>query len=155
MRAAPPVTVTLDRPRCALAALIALAGVALVASAAWAWSRRDAVGFAVMSAVALHAVWTLGAALRRRPLSLRWDGTRWLLADGPTAERRPGTLAVSLDLGAFLLLRFRADAAVRRRTRWLPAERADHPGDWHALRCAVYSPHPTAAVAVPDAPPRP
>ena len=83
---------------------------------------------------------------------LRWDGALWHLADaapevapGP-GRAQPGTMAIALDGGTWMLLRFRAaDAAGRPRVRWLAPSRGDLGGAWHALRCAVYSPRPDPA----------
>ena len=48
------------------------------------------------------------------------------------------------DLDRWLLLRFRADGldglAAGPRTQWLALQRREHPAEWHALRCALYSP---------------
>ena len=56
-----------------------------------------------------------------------------------------GPLAVALDLGSFLLLTMtRAGARGPQARRWIPVQRHGLDGDWHALRCAVYSPPPAA-----------
>ncbi len=87
-------------------------------------------------------LWRAGASLlRNAPLSLRWDSQRWHL--GPLAsagdEPWPGSLAVALDLGPWLLLRFEHEADLRRRRiTWLPVQRRGLEAEWHALRCAVY-----------------
>jgi hypothetical protein len=54
----------------------------------------------------------------------------------------PGNVAVVIDLGPWMLLRFTADAPPR--TTWLPVQRRGLEAQWHALRCAVYSPRPVA-----------
>jgi hypothetical protein len=41
-----------------------------------------------------------------------------------------------------MLLNFTPDAAAR--TSWLPVQRLGLETQWHALRCAVYSPRPMA-----------
>ena len=60
---------------------------------------------------------------------------------------RPGTLEVAIDLGSFLLLRLRGG----RGAVWLPVQRRGLEREWHALRCAVYSP-PAAVAASPTVP---
>jgi hypothetical protein len=80
--------------------------------------------------------------LRCAPMSLRWDTQSWHL--GPVSRvgdepLRGGRLAVAIDLGVWLLLRFQHDATNRRsRTTWVPVQRRGLEAHWHALRCAVY-----------------
>jgi hypothetical protein len=79
---------------------------------------------------------------------LRWDGGDWHLARSapPAMAEQAGTMAVALDGGSWMLLRFRARAATERpRITWLALSRHDLGGAWHALRCAVYSPRPDPA----------
>lgn len=153
MRAAPAVSVKVTAAPHWLAALLALAALALLSTAAWALQRGDATGVVAFLAVAAFASHCLWRALRRPTLRLGWDGERWWLAPEGEAEAQAGELAVALDLGAWILLRFRAapNAAVRRRQVWLPLQRTGLEADWHALRCALYSPRPQAsAPAAPD-----
>jgi hypothetical protein len=50
---------------------------------------------------------------------------------------------VALDVGAWMLLKFRADEAPPAAgRRWIPVHRRSAGVHWHALRCAVYSPRP-------------
>lgn len=89
---------------------------------------------------------------------LRWDGEVWRLADGAPGrvEESPGTVAVALDGGHWMLLRFRATpAGPGRRVCWLALSRRDLVGQWHALRCAVYSPRPGPAGRSAQAPAAP
>ena len=120
---------------------------AVTASSAWAVSSLAAVdgsralviaGLAAL--LALGTLW-LAAALWRteRGLLACRDGA-WSFAS-EVAPVRTGALEVALDLGSFLLLRL----GDRRRTAiWLPVQRLGLESEWHALRCAVYSPPPTA-----------
>ncbi len=110
----------------------------------------------------LPAMLALGAAAATRWIhgrQLRWDGEVWRLSDGATgaAGESPGTVAVALDGGHWMLLRFRATpAGPGRRVCWLALSRRDLLGQWHALRCAVYSPRPGPAgrsAQAPAAPP--
>ena len=107
-------------------------------------------------AIALLAVAAAALALARslvalKPVSLRWDGRHWHVGLAPSIGQEPfaGGLAVSLDLGFWMLLRFQpASADCPGRLTWLPVQRRGLESQWHALRCAVYSARP---VAEPDA----
>ncbi len=78
---------------------------------------------------------------RREVLSLRWNRGLWFLAPNGGKEVE-GDVTVLVDVGPWMLLRFRASRTGF--ARWLSAHRAGAPGQWHALRCAVYSPRPAA-----------
>jgi hypothetical protein len=127
-----------------------VAGAAIVAVAVWALAMLDSQpesGRALVMAVAA------GLSLATIGLSLslaRVEGGLLTCSDGAWAfesdagARATGTLEVAMDLGAFLLLRL----VERRRTLvWLPVQRRGAEMQWHALRCAVYSPPPLAAGA--------
>lgn len=105
---------------------------------------------------AIWSVWVWNSAADKRPLVLRWDGTHWTLAVGATVsdidaahfEEEPGNLAVAIDLGRWMLLRFTASRRDRhvamrgfsgRPGHWLALSESNHRAQWHALRCAVYS----------------
>ncbi len=140
MRASPALRVSLKRFgvwRGAVALLTLLAGAVLVA---WVWAMNPAQQhhrWSWLLATLLGAL-VLGIAVslwRTRPFDLHWDGERWHLAEGTDAQ--PGELAVALDLGPWLLLRFRTHP--RGPTRWLPVQRRGLEAQWHALRCAVHA----------------
>ena len=99
-------------------------------------------------------VWLVAVQSRDRPVNLHWDGGQWSLGQAGVAALEPltGELEVAVDLGVWMLLRFTAnDPSSRPRVHWVPAQRAGHAPQWHALRCAVYSPRPDAGVdAAPD-----
>jgi hypothetical protein len=81
------------------------------------------------------------------PLILRWDGQGWTLEPAASAgnEPWPGEVTVCIDLGTWLLLRFRHRSTGRwPKVTWLPAQRRGQPAQWHALRCALYSTRPTS-----------
>lgn len=153
MRAAPAVSVRAAPSGQWLAALLTLSSVVIAATALWAWQRGTAAGGLVwLSVVALaaHCAW---CARRRGAMSLRWDGERWWLALPADSTEVAGDLLVAIDLGAWLLLRFRAapGALASPRHRWLPLQRKGLQAHWHALRCALYSPRPAAvSPAAPD-----
>lgn len=84
-------------------------------------------------------------AWRQRAVRLRCGGQRWSIgpADGGGTLTSIESPTVALDAGVWMLLRLRRDGAPRwRRHLWLPVQRRGHEADWHALRCAVYSPRP-------------
>jgi hypothetical protein len=113
-----------------------------------AWLALPA-GLAIVAAVSLR--WTRGGRLR-------WDGAVWHLVDAASssAGEQPGTMAVALDGGHWMLLRFRVTQAdARPRVRWLALSRRELGGAWHALRCAVYSPRPDPAGRSAQAPAAP
>ena len=147
MHGSPPCTITVARFRAwrAGVAVVALAGLATLG----AWLLASPLGERPwpQAGVALAAIATvaLAASLWRQPVvRLRWDGLGWTVAaaagEGPEV---PGRMEVAIDLGSFLLLRFRPDgssgpAAVR----WIPVGRSGLEHEWHAFRCAVHSPQP-------------
>jgi hypothetical protein len=150
MRAAPAVSLTVRPSPHWQAALALLAAAAVASTVLWAWRRGDAASGGAAAAVAALALHALRAARRRPALGLRWDGQSWWLSETAAAaageEPREGELELALDLGSWLLLRFRPHDPARRkaRWRWLPLQRAGLEADWHALRCALYSPRPAA-----------
>ena len=106
----------------------------------WHWWSVAAWGLVALAAVGLAA-----SLIQIKPVSLRWDGQQWHLGPAGSAGHEPfaGDLSVSLDLAGWMLLRFRADRRVRgSAVSWLPVQRRGLEGQWHALRCAVYSPRP-------------
>ena len=112
---------------------------ALAASALIAWG----LGLGQLHlAPALWALPVVGAVAwwlaPRTPQALAWDGQCWRL-DG-----REGSVELMIDLGGWLLLRFRPSPAPRRR-RWVAVCRSDAGPALHGLRAAVYCrpPEPT------------
>jgi hypothetical protein len=129
-------------------------GAAVAAMAAWAVttfdsqpeSRRPLV-VAVAAGLSLAAIGLALSLARVEGGLLSCSDGLWAFVPD-TGARRTGTVEVAMDLGAFLLLRL----VERRRTSvWLPVQRRGVEVQWHALRCAVYSPPPLAAGA-PTAP---
>jgi hypothetical protein len=127
-----------------------VAGAAIAAVAAWTVAMLDSQpesGRALVMAVAaglLLATTGLAISLARVEAGLLTcsDGL-WAFAPD-RGQRRTGTLEVAVDLGAFLLLRL---VEQRRTIVWLPVQRRGVESQWHALRCAAYSPLPLAARA--------
>ena len=156
MRAGLRCDVDLHRFRLWRWAVGAVAFAAVVSLGAWWWARPADAAITVLIAAGLMMVAALLAALsvaRIESGRLRLEGGVWtFLPAGPhVADAIVGDLEVAIDLGSFMLLRFVAAGTPRGgRARWLPAERAGLEHDWHALRCAVYSPR-LAAAGVADA----
>ena len=148
MRAAPALQVSLQRFGVWRGAVWGLAALAFITLAAWVITHERPheplieVGVWVSAALAAAAIAALAASTARMPpLDLRWDGRAWHL--GPVrGDRVPGDLSVAIDLGAWMLLRFTASVPARPRVVWLPLQRWGIESQWHALRCAVYSPRP-------------
>ena len=139
MRASPPCQVSLRRFGVWRAAVAVLASAGLAALVSWLIGREPPVSAGLMTLVVSAAllILALAVSLWRVPAqSLRWDGQAWQL------DAVPGELKVAIDLGPWMLLNFTPDAAAR--ASWLPVQRLGLEAQWHALRCAVYSPRPLA-----------
>lgn len=144
MRPAPPPEFHLHRFglwRGGIALLCMLAGAAVTAG--W-WPQRDDPLVGAMAAVAAGIVgWAAWSARRPVSVRLRWDSQDWFVGlDGEREPAGPCRLDVAIDLGIWMLLRTMATDGAGRRV-WIPAQRAGHEGQWHALRRAVYFPRPT------------
>ena len=150
MRAAPPFQVSLRRFGLWRGAVCAAAASGAVVIAAWAETvRREGDVFAVSVAVLLMStgVAIASSLIRFSPLDLRWDGRVWhLSAPGSSFDACAGDLAVTIDLGFWMLLRFDPASASSRFTKpvWLPVQRPGLESSWHSLRCALYGPRPAA-----------
>ena len=155
MRAFAASQFTLQRFGVWRAAVLAVTLLVVLTIGTWLATRTRVPGVLVAAGIAAAViVWLCMALLRAAPLSLRWDTQRWHLGPADTAGQEPwaGELNVVIDLGSWMLLRFRPDAANSlRAARWLPVQRGGLEAQWHALRCAVYSPRPAAGLdAEPD-----
>ncbi len=156
MRTSPAIDVVLTRFGVWRAAIALLAAAALAAIWAW-WSTWDAAqppdtNIVLLAALGIASgmVVALAASLSNvRPTALRWDGQGWSLRrpqrnHGAAGEPVAGEIIVAMDLGLWMLLRFEPALRVGRiRCVWLPVQRRGIETQWHALRCAVYSPRPT------------
>lgn len=85
-----------------------------------------------------------GRALRTPAFRLGWDGSRWSLqpAGGASAF---GRAEVMLDLGAWMLLRFRPEPGGIGSDRWLALDRRQAGAAWHTARVALFAALPQAA----------
>ena len=154
MRAAPACQFSLQRFGVWRGAVLVLAALDVATVAAWLITRESALPWpaTIAAAVAALALAALGASLVRAPrVDLRWDGGVWHL--GPASgETLAGALNVAIDLGPWMLLRFSpAPPHGQNRPVWLPVQRRGLEGQWHALRCAVYSPRPAPSADAPVA----
>jgi hypothetical protein len=139
MRPAPPVTVVAApcrRTAWLVPALAALAAAACITTACahLEWPAALALVCAALAAAvaaALSARW-----LPRHAMRLQWDGVRWRLAMKGGNDSQAGEIAVMMDLGNWMLLRF--DAEGRGSRRWLPLRSAEA----RMLRPALYASRP-------------
>lgn len=127
-----------------------VAGVAVLLLASWCVALRGLQGASIDLLAALGILIAVGLAMqltRLQACSLRWDGRTYFLglADQGGDESEHGSVTVVIDLGTWMLLRFAGDrGSPRRSATWLPVQRRGMEAQWHALRCAVYSPRPEA-----------
>jgi hypothetical protein len=145
MRTAPAFQITIDRFGAWRTALAVPWVAAACALAAWLLAGDWTVPRAAAGAAGVLPLAACTWLARVPSMSLRWDTETWRL--GPAARRGEepwaGTLAVAIDLGPWMLLKFAHDAAVgARRVTWLPVQRRGIEPRWHALRCAVYCARP-------------
>ncbi|OYT98251.1 MAG: hypothetical protein CFE40_13380 [Burkholderiales bacterium PBB1] len=136
---------------------LGLLSVVLVSSvAAWLITWHDepiAWSAGVLPVLALVGLGSLISLARRHPIELRWDTQRWSVTE---PHRGSGDIDASgvrvvLDLGGWMLLKYRSDASspYLRRSGWLPVQRRGVEAQWQALRCAVHArgaPQTTPAV---------
>lgn len=136
MHAAPPARFPAagGRRAAALLAVVWLLGGA--ATLAWTAATPEGARPALGWLAWLGAGWLAWRGWRAMPRGhLDWNGGEWCWNGEPVVAPTPPT--VVLDFQACLLLHW-ADAPAG--LRWLWLERADAPGEWAALRRAVYSP---------------
>jgi toxin CptA len=131
MHAAPSVSYPVGRSRFAGALAGALVLLGLAAAIVWS-VQSSTVGWRQVAA--FGAVFACGGLAARAWWAapqgvLRWDG-------GWSWGTEAGSVEIALDLQSRMLLRWHAESGA---ARWLWAERASAPGDWDALRRAVYS----------------
>jgi hypothetical protein len=148
MRASAPLQVSIRRFGIWRTLVALLLGSSAAALTAW-WLGRGASPWDPWRLAVLGSGTALiglaARSLRCSAMSLRWDTQTWRL--GPASavgeEPWPGHLAVTMDFGAWMLLRFEHDVThTPRRVTWLPVQRLGIEPQWHALRCAVYSSRP-------------
>lgn len=148
MRASPALQVSIRRFGIWRTFVALLLGSGAAALTAW-WLGRDASQWDLWHLAAVGAgtlvIGLAANALRCPPMSLRWDTQTWRLGPASAIGEEPwsGRVAVAMDFGAWMLLKFEHDLTQeRRRVSWLPVQRLGTEPQWHALRCAVYSSRP-------------
>ncbi len=131
------------------AAMLVVGAMAVASMATWgglalANPTSDSTRIAAFAAALAFASMLLVASLIQvQPGTLACVEDAWTFTfDHDGASRtETGELAVAIDLGSFLLLTLtRTTGPKRLAHRWLPVQRRGLESDWHALRCAVYSP---------------
>ena len=113
---------------------------------AWHGTHTRVLDWQVLTVASLSAIaplWLLRRTWVERSVStLRWQPAQglWLLetiSPDVGAAPRPGRLDCMVAGQHWLLLRHSGPQVP---TTWIPISRRAHPADWHALRCAVFSP---------------
>jgi hypothetical protein len=144
MRAAPAVGVTIHRSPRWIGFIALLLVAAMAGLLAWAVSSGGLLRWLAVAAAVMFGGAVFAFELRSQPVGLRWDRQCWQLDSAPFAavrDERACELGVAIDLGGWMLLRLTGLGGRPART-WLAVQRGSTRGDWHALRCAVYSPRP-------------
>ena len=137
MRCAPPVFVTCDGGPAWAGCQAVLHALASAALAAWlsAWAGWPPVATAgVVFAAAASAGLVAWRRSMAQPVPLAWDGACW----GAGVPAVTGQVEVMIDLGHWLLLRFRPDEATAP-VRWLAVSAQAAGGALHGLRVALHS----------------
>ena len=148
MRASPAFQVSLQRYGVWRGAVLLLAASGAAVIVAWLLMRAPSASMGLVVAAAgvgASIVWLTTSLSRLPAVSLRWDGQLWHLGGSSSAsdDSVPGDLRVVIDLGLWMLLRFTpATPGSAPPLTWLPVQRRGIETQWHALRCAVYSPRP-------------
>lgn len=126
--------------------LISVGGAAMAACGGWFGWRNDDLptwSAGLMGVSLLIALAGTVASLRRHPVGLRCDSQSWYLCEPSrrAQEVGPAQLQVLIDAGPWLLLKFMPEGRPSWLSAcWLPVQRRGMEDQWHALRCAVYSP---------------
>ena len=147
MRASPAIHVSVSRFGLWRGAVGVLAMAVVCTILLWLVDRDPPAAASTQAIVGVLLCAVIGLAIslaRVRHVGLRWDGQAWHLSDaGNSTAETPGEVAVAIDLGAWMLLRFKPVAHTGLpQARWLPVQRRGLEGSWHGLRCALYSPRP-------------
>lgn len=142
MREAPPLAVRFRRlagVRFAVALLAAMAGMSAMSLLPHGLEVPPGVLTALMLAVALVSAGSALLALGPgRWVDLRSDPSGWRLCCGASASDIPVLLQVSIDLGAWVLLRVHAASDRRTDVRWLAVSLRDMGEQQLAFRTALY-----------------
>ena len=143
MFAAPPVHIHLVPDRLGRGFALVCTSLAAANLTAWcmAWASAPAglrvVSVTLAAAAAAALTWRLLARRSDAAGALTWDGSAWQWASAADSLWQ-GNVQVMIDLGPWLLLRFRATAPARRE-RWWAISRRTAAGQWPAWRAALYA----------------
>ncbi len=146
MRVAPPVQALSCSAGPWRSIQLALYATSAAVTIGWAWATLSEPGAGPLAAGLLAGLvaWRVArCALPAHSTPLAWDGTAWQLRL-PGGDVRCGQVALMLDLGDWMLVRFRPAGASRLAEVWLPLSRRDTAADWPALRVALHAPQPAA-----------
>ena len=146
MRAAPAFELDVTPGRSERVALALLGGLCAAVVGAWVWSLVDAAAgpagrgatawVAVSLGTAVLGLWLGWMLSPRSPGTLAWRQGHWTLCL-PAAAPCAGAVQAKLDLGAWMLMRFRpADGG---RARWLAVSNSAAGPAWHALRATLFA----------------
>ena len=112
---------------------------------ALAWAEVGVWPTAALAlAVGLAAAVGAGRALRASVSRLGWDGAQWSLQSAGQVPET-GQAEVMLDLGAWMLLRFRPEPSGIGSDRWLALDRRQAGAAWHTARVALFAALPQGA----------
>jgi hypothetical protein len=161
MRAPPPVQFNSTLSRAWRAALALLAGVSVAVpvawtlpwlaasgegrwSAAWLQTLGDPLVQAVLAlsaaALVVGALWLARRRCATAGRTLRWDGQDWLLDGHGGGPGQRGDADLMLDLGPWMLVRFRPlPPRGARAATWLTLSAAGDAARWAALRGALWN----------------
>ena len=159
MRAAPPVRVQSDGVGLWRGVQWALYAMAACVVAYWAAAHLLGPDARLAAASVLAGLlWSVLVGRRppEPPRHLAWDGQVWSLSR-QAPEPLAGRVAVMLDLGNWMLLRFDSQQPARPRWRsqiWLPLKQSDAGAAWPAVRAALFAAHPDAEPTGPRPPAR-
>jgi hypothetical protein len=152
MHAAPPVRMRLAPDAAWRVFAASTVGIAAASLIAWAalWAQVPAgVTATAAGLVAGTAAGVTWAVLRRHRNAvglLAWDGAVWQWTP-EAAEPDPGEIALMIDLGGWLLLRF-TPTRPRAPAIWLTASRRQSAALWPAWRAALYARRPHGDLSV-------
>jgi hypothetical protein len=147
MRAAPAFQLTCGPGAAERSAVAVLAGACAAVVAAWLWSHIDAAAGPAGKG-SMPWLWVgAGAALLGSGLgwmlmplqqgTIAWQQGRWSLQRS-AAQAVEGGLEAKLDLGSWMLLRFRPAGSGS--IIWLCVDRSGSGAAWHALRATLFAP---------------
>jgi hypothetical protein len=141
VRPPPAFQITINRFEIWRGFLICLSALLICVLCTWCWASGVvwwiAVGAFITSVFGVVGLFSL---FRVHSFSLRWDTQLWGCGTAAQRGHEPsnGYVAVSIDLGFWMLLRFSPAPSSLGRGQWLPVQRRGHEPMWHAFRATVH-----------------